>query len=344
MKKVGILTLNGNFNVGNRLQNYALKKALENLGVKVETIWFTTPKENIKRNIKNIAFKVLNYKKKINFINFSKKNLNIKYYMNSRISDKYDYIIVGSDQVWNYNFPGFSSKLFLDFSPYEKNISYAASIGISEIADNYKDMFVKGINNIKSISVREDRAKEIVEELVPEKNAEVVVDPTMLLNSEEWDKLSRVPKKIPSKKFIFTYFLGDLSETRKNEIETFAKENDYEIVNILDKNNPYYDCGPNEFLYFEKNAELVCADSFHASVFAIIYNRPLIIFDREDKEERMGSRIDTLINKLKLKNVRYEGKITKDNLVQDYTEANSIIVKEKQKSFEFLKKALAEKE
>ena len=92
---------------------------------------------------------------------------------------------------------------------------------------------------------------------------------------------------------------GELSKERKDEIERIAKENDCEIINILDKNSPFYVCGPSEFLYLEKHAFLICTDSFHSSVFAILYNRPFVIFDREDKEENMGSRLDTLINKFK---------------------------------------------
>ena len=136
------------------------------------------------------------------------------------------------------------------------------------------------------------------------------------------------------------YFLGELSETRKKEIDRIAIENNCEIINILDKNSPFYQTGPSEFLYLEKNAFLICTDSFHSSVFAVLYNRPFIVFDREDSLVSMNSRIETLINKFNLKNRKFTGKITEENLQHDYTEAYEILEIERQKSNEFLKKAL----
>ena len=109
----------------------------------------------------------------------------------------------------------------------------------------------------------------------------------------------------------------------------------------MDKNSPFYECGPSEFLWLEKYAFLICTDSFHSSVFAILYNRPFVIFDREQKNiVSMNSRLETLIKKFKLKNRKFEGKITKENLNHDYSEAYKILEKERKKSEVFLKKAL----
>lgn len=76
----------------------------------------------------------------------------------------------------------------------------------------------------------------------------------MLLTADEWDKVSRKPKMLKIDKFILNYFLGELSEKRKEEIQRIADENDCEVINILDKNSPFYECGPSEFLYLEKHA------------------------------------------------------------------------------------------
>lgn len=94
-------------------------------------------------------------------------------------------------------------------------------------------------------------------------------------------------------------------------------------------------------MWLEKNAFLICTDSFHSSVFAILYNRPFIVFDREGNGQGMNSRIETLISKFKLKNREYNGKnITKENLEHDYTEAYKILDEERKKSDNFLRKAL----
>ena len=112
-----------------------------------------------------------------------------------------------------------------------------------------------------------------------------------------------------------------------------AKENGCEVINVLDKNSPFYQTGPSEFLYLEKNAFLICTDSFHSSVFSILFNRPFIVFNREDINKSMNSRIDTLINKFELKNRQFENRITKENLHQDYTKAYEILEKEREKCF-----------
>lgn len=346
MKINGILTLNANNNYGNRLQNYALQEYLKKYN-KCKTIWIINNKRMfIKDMIKSKFFLMRKYKRLSNFTLFTQKFIKPKYILSSkRISNRYDKFIVGSDQVWNWSFPEFNNNMFLDFSNYVNNISYSASFGISYVSNEYKENFKKGLNNIKYISVREDRGKEIVEELTGRKDVEVLVDPTMLLTPEEWDKVFNRPKQldnIKEEKYILNYFLGELSDSRRKEIERVANENNCHIINILDKNDPFYTCGPSEFLYLEKHAFLICTDSFHSSVFAILYNRPFIIFDREQKGiENMNSRIETLINKFQLKNRKYNGNnITKENLEHDYSEAYKILEKEREKSKDFLEKAL----
>lgn len=213
-------------------------------------------------------------------------------------------------------------------------------MGVEKLPDNLEIFYKERLQNFKSISVREDAGKEIVKNLTKREDIEVLIDPTMLLEAKEWDKVAKVPKK----KYILNYFLGNISDERKNEIDSIAKENNCEIINILEINDPYYCSGPSEFLYLEKNAFLICTDSFHSSVFAIIYNRPFIIFEREDKNVKMNSRIETLIKKFKLKDREFNYKITDENLKHDYTDAYQILYDERKKSIEFLKKALEIKE
>ena len=339
MKRVGIITLNGNFNFGNKLQNYALKKYIEkNFELNVETLWTEDyKKEQVAKRLLKSILRVPSLLKRKKFEEFN-RYLNVK---NLEYKDIYDCYVIGSDQVWNVRDKVFNyRKYFALFANKEKNISYAASLGISKMPESEKNNFKQALRNISKISVREEAGKKIIEELMPNKNVEVLIDPTMLLSKDEWDEVAIEPKNKPKKRYILNYFLGELSEKRKKAIEQVAKENDCEIINILDKNDSQYISGPSEFLWLEKNAFLVCTDSFHSSVFALIYNRPFVVFDREDKNENMGSRIDTLISKFKLKNRRYNEKnITKENLKQDYSEAYKILKNEQNKSKIFLKNA-----
>ena len=92
-------------------------------------------------------------------------------------------------------------------------------------------------------------------------------------------------------------------------------------------------------MYLEKNAFLICTDSFHSCIFAILFNTPFLVFDREDNNVSMNSRIETLLNKFKLDDRKFTGKITYQNLKKDYIEAYKILEIEKKKSYEFLKNA-----
>lgn len=358
MKSIAIITIYDNTNYGNRLQNYALQYFLENMGFNVITLKNFPDKNNLIRKLKNcyrfIKNKCINDEKDINRLrNFEMftdnylKNTSLIYTgdnLNS-LNDQYDYFVIGSDQIWNYLFRGeyFGNFEFAMFADNEKCLSYSASIGINNISTELQKICSIGFNHLKNISVREDRGKEIVEELTNRKGVEVLVDPTMLLTPKQWDKVSKKPKQLKFDKYILNYFLGELSQSRKEEIERIAMENNCHIINILDRNDPFYVCGPSEFLCLEKHAFLICTDSFHASVFAFLYDRPFIIFEREDNTVKMNSRIDTLLNKFELKDRRFEEKITKKNLSHDYKKSYKILETERKKSYDFLRKALQEK-
>lgn len=353
MKKIGIITLTGNKNYGNKLQNYALQKIIEKNKFEAYTIWKHQNIINykIKRLIKLLLKKNMNFADYIREKNFEKFNTIINnYYMksnNTKLLDNFiDYYVIGSDQIWNPNV--INRYLGIEILKNKnKKISYSASLGVSSVDKEYEKIIKENFSkeNINKISVREEAGKQIIEKITNRKDIEVLIDPTMLLTSEEWDKVSKKPrqlKNIKEDKYILNYFLGELSELRKQEIERIAKENNCHIINILDKKDPFYTCGPAEFLYLEKNAFLICTDSFHSCVFSILFDTPFIIFDRQQKGlENMNSRLETLLSKFKLENRRFNGeKITKENLDHDYVEAYKILEKERKKSEEFLKKAL----
>ena len=351
MKKIGILTINDDTNLGNRLQNYAVQETLKKFTDNVETIENKKIKKYQKLRtfigdiIKSVSPKPF-HKRYIRFAKFNKKikTSKIIIYENNvpkDLKDKYDYFITGSDQVWNPNFARLTSIDLLSFANPNQKISFSASFGVNELPEDKKEFTKKNLETFKAISVREDAGKKIVEDLTGRKDVQVLVDPTMLLSIEDWDKVSKKPEQLKTDKYILNYFLGELSEKRKAEIDRIAKEDNCEVINILDKNSPFYCTGPSEFLYLERHAFLVCTDSFHSSVFAILYNRPFIVFSREDGTVPMNSRIETLINKFNLKNREYNGKeITKENLNHDYTEAYKILEEERKKTIKFLRQAL----
>lgn len=355
---IGLITPYGNDNYGNKLQTYALQSYIEinysNSHVEVlKNIDFLNNKSTFLKNYIINYFKIKRYNHSFAYstnsdraYNFRMFNKNINYskqFVSPYFSfNKFDFVIVGSDQVWNPNHYRLSDVELLKFVSPSKRVSYAASFGINSLPIMYEKKVGYELNKYKYISVREESGKKIVEELINRKDVQVLIDPTMLLDANDWDKISKKPEKLKSKEYILNYFLGDLSDERKIQIEKIAKENQCEIINLMDKDDPLYVSGPSEFLYLEKHAFLICTDSFHSSVFAILYDRPFVVFEREqDGVENMNSRIDTLIEKFNLKNRKYNGKsITNVNLCHDYTEAYKILKKERKKSDDFLKKAL----
>ena len=349
--KIGIITINDNDNYGNRLQNYAVQQFIgkdKNECYTIKNIPQLNGKEKIllkfiKYIITRVTRKAKNKKRLKAFyefnenINFSKHHYITPY---TKIYKEFDYFITGSDQVWNPKFGRLRDIDLLSFAKAEQRIAFSASFGISELPENCKEKTRKELEKFKAISVRENKGKEIVEELTERKDVQVLVDPTMLLTSEEWDKVAKKPKQLETNKYILNYFLGELSEKRRKEIERIAKENNCQIIDILDKNSSFYQTGPSEFLYLEKNAFLICTDSFHSSVFAILYNRPFIVFNREGSNINMSSRIDTLLDKFKLKNRWYKDKISEEQLKADYEETYKILEKERKKAKEFLERAI----
>ena len=359
--KVGIITINDNLNFGNRLQNYAVQEILNDLNVENVTIKNDhklnyKPRNLIEYHKRNIKYKIEQEKqKKINKedkrlqkfmefnknINFSKKLLkaNIK----NKIHNEYDYFVAGSDQIWNPNFR-LSDVDFLHFADNHKKIAFSASIGVSKLPDENIQMAKEGWDKFKAISVREDRGKEIIEEITGRNDVQVLLDPTLVLPKEKWEKVIKKPDQLEQqkeKKYILKCFLGTVLEEWQEEIERIARENDYEIIDVISPESIFSEIGPSEFLYLEKNAFLICTDSYHSCIFSIIFESPFVLFRRSDKNlASMHSRIETLFNKFNLHYRQFNGNITEEMLKSDYEKIKEIIEKEKIRSNEFLKRAL----
>ena len=361
MKKVGIITLIDNNNYGNRLQNYAVQEILKKQDLEVETILnridlkgkkLFKVKNKFRKLVKKIINKVENiiYSKNIkerrkNFLEFNKENIkNTENYISTNnipesLNYQYDYFVTGSDQVWNPNLKRLTKLELLGFADPHKRISFAASFAVNQISEENKKTLENYLNNFKAISVREEMGKKIIEDTIDRKDVKVIVDPTMLLKKEEWEQVMKEPKNCP-KKYILNYFLGKLPKSYKKSIDKIAKENNCEIINILDKKSRFYSSGPAEFLYLEKNAFLVCTDSFHSSVFAILFNRPFCIFERKEKIESMNSRLDTLLKKFDLEDRRYNGNIPEECFQDKEEQISHYLEKERNFANDFIKEAI----
>lgn len=340
--KAAIVTITCGNNYGNRLQNYALQNKIESYGIEVQTLNNDNAR-SLKGRIKgSIKFLLKpNIGKKLKFRKFNKEHIKFSKYtitneldkIDPKIQNEYDYFVCGSDQIWNPSFRNNAEANFLQFAPKEKRIAYAPSFGVNEMPETREDEYRKYLEGFENISVREIEGANIIKKLTG-KEAEVLVDPTLLLEKKEWDKIIK-EENIDKENYIFEYFLGN--NCYEEEIKKFANNEGYETIDINEIQNSI---GPSEFLGLINKAKIVCTDSFHGCVFSMILNKPFIVFERKDKNVSMNSRINTLLKKFNLENRRYDGTINKDFINCDYTEAYEILKDERKKADEYLKRAL----
>lgn len=350
--KVGIVTMISD-NYGNRLQNYALQEVLTEIGNAVETLnnpW--NDKDNyyrelivttIKKAFFYITKKPIRYERKIRFEQFNRKNIIFSKFWLNKESDKekaisfYDIFICGSDQVWNSEAKEITGKYFADFADRNKRASYATSFGIERVIPDRREEFSDYLSGMKYISVREQLGVEIVKELTG-KEASCHVDPTLLLSAAKWDKIaSKI--FVPKNKYIFCYFLGKPSDVLLNEIEKYKKSNDINVLTICNElNSMYNNVGPDYFISLIKNAKFVLTDSFHGTVFSIIYNKPFYTFTRNGVKESMDSRVTSLLKLLKLED-RFEPDYLKEKNIYniDFIKSKSILNVEREKAINYLR-------
>lgn len=343
MKKIAIMTIYDENNYGNRLQNYAVQRILQGMGFEVETI-----KYNMEYTLSVVkpGKRLDSFRKFNELISFAPDEyiMNQKSIIDINLDEVYDYVVIGSDQIWNYAFEAlFSDKVFGSFVSKHKRVSLSASLGVDflpKIPERYH-LSQKYLSEMNGISVREYKGKELVTQLSGREDVDVLIDPTMYISKEEWDSISLKPSFIEDgEEYILKYFLGE-SEEEQKKLQKFADEHNYKIIDIGDENSEFYEIGPSEFIYLEKNAKLVFTDSFHSCVFAILFDTPFLIYKRVDKNEHnMYSRMETLIRKFDLKNVEYKGYLDNSILNFDKEKIEEKLSYERDKMTKFLERYL----
>lgn len=353
MKKIGIITLNGKHNYGNRLQNYALQKAVTGLSAHATTLTEPSKFSPLKSTKSVLKFTLQHsplYKNRFQYIMKRVKSKGFRAFDDTYIeeraldNDAYDLYLSGSDQVWNPRFAG-KDFHFLTFAPSEKRFSYAASFGVSEIPEEQRDRYAKHLKNFNKISVREDDGKKLVEELTGRDDIIVVPDPTMLLTRDDWNKLASdaKPADAPSGRFIVIYALHALSADNQSKVQAYADEKGYEIYQIMGDiyNKSHKIPDPREFVWLVANAQAVFTDSFHCCVFSIIYHTPFIVFDRTDGQ-KMSSRLTTLTQKFNLTQAMTDGSTDFDAIFasEDFSETDKTLSDYREVGMKFLSEIL----
>lgn len=213
---------------------------------------------------------------------------------------QYDAFIAGSDQVWSLNKRTFNPFYYLNFVS-GKKIAYAPCLGTDQIPDDKKQMLVGLLKDYHAISVREEVSAKQLSELVG-RTIEWVADPTLLLCKEDWGELVK-GKSVPVKgRYLLCYFLEN-QPWYFEQVKLYARKNRLKPVLIPNKwdylsNELVVDgeIGPSEFVALFMNADCVITDSYHGSIFSMIFEKRFVYLQRfkENDPNSQNMRIESL--------------------------------------------------
>lgn len=312
--KIGIVTLFDNGNYGSELQSLAMNAYLESKGhnavfikVKAKNKFLRALELLIDRIRKTYILRkdseLFLYNKDREFNILKQRNISpdlrkkIHEFMASRISmervsrlafppkRRIDAFICGSDQVWSALRIPMVPEFFLPTVASSRKIAYAPSLGIDNIPNYFQNTAGKYIKDFKYLSVREDAAKETLKEKFGI-DAVQVLDPTMLVGKEYWDEqLEKAQIQKPLFEYVFCYFLGEVPDAVLSVIERLSEGKKvimlpYEEDSKRVSNGLYKEANPLEFVNLMKYADCVLTDSFHGSVFSVLYGKRFVVTNR----------------------------------------------------------------
>lgn len=356
--KIAILTFHRTINYGGVLQAYALKKVLEKFNCESNIIDYKN--EHIEKinkvrllnfcSLKEFLNGLFSYKSKriklMKFREFNKEFLCPVGKIDNEIEYEYDAFIVGSDQVWNYLLSDFDKKYFLNFlNDGKKKNAYAASFGFSDIPNELAKEYENMLKSFNKISVREKSGEKLIKELIGI-DVPVVLDPTLLLNQTEWKVLLNITAK-STEKYILLYLM-----VPEENIIRFTKElsemTGYKIRYITSKikrtmNAEYMrEVSPVNWIELFMNAAYVVTNSFHGVSFSINFNKNFFMGFLPEPS-KVNSRLEHVLQLFGLEDRKISKKSKPRDFKEiDYEPVNSILLAERDKSFNFLRSIIGD--
>lgn len=366
MKTVGIITMHRVVNYGSALQAWATVEILKKMGYDAKLIDYLYPNGNhytqrapitllIIRFIKNLIQGFPMKRKKKNFERFWKRNyiLTRAYDSEKNLAEDpplFDTYLVGSDQVWNFDYIKNDSSFFLAFVPNSKRkMSYASSFSKVKLDEEQALRLRKHLQDFQAVSVRERNGYEIVKDIY-DGNVYVHLDPTLLLGIQDYNKLIIQSTVKIEEPYILVYvlnyaynpypFVTKFIEAAANKLKMKVICIDFSArqhLHVKDMLHLHDAIGPCEFLWLFAHASLVITTSFHGTAFAINFNKPFysIINDVNDGDDRMKSLIKQcgIDNRMIIKN----SVIPNITLDVNYTDVNNRLNKLRKESIDYLK-------
>lgn len=341
MLKVAIITFHRAINYGAVLQTYALSRYLKESGYDVRVLDYRSGAiENSYKikfgldaySLKRILLSPLTEKKKRKFYDFVEHSIphtQPLYTQNDlkKEAEKFDFIITGSDQVWNERWTKGDEAYLLDFCKDEQKISYAASIGKSSITEAEQQKLKIHLQKFQMISVREETGKDLLESFL-KNDITVNCDPVALLGKEIWKQVAKNPKE---SNYILIYMLVQ-SDSLMNAAMEYGKKTGKQVLLINDNIRRQYPVtykrysSPEEFVGLFSCADCVFTNSFHGTMFSIIFEKEVHV-ELQKYKGAPNSRFVDLLNKLGMEECVFEGPRIEDN----FQKTNYTFVKEKMK-------------
>lgn len=367
--KVGIITFHASHNYGSMLQAYALQQTVMKLGHECEIINFRTERQKRfyrpfyfvkgwRPKVKALVFPKLafnDWRKYRLFERFLKEKLILsekEYHTSEELANAgldYDAYISGSDQIWNTHCFDFDWAYYLNFVRKGKKIAYAASMGpipdlqVLEVNDSE---IVNNVTDYDAISVRENNTNKRLKKAGINDIGCVNLDPTLLIDRIGWEKIILEEPLIKGNYiYLYTPWFSEHFEKVYEKAASLAEKRNMKVVVSKSegykkwKNNNFFEfytaVGPLEFLNLIKNAKIIIAESFHAVVFSLIFNKPFIILNGN-----ADSRISNLIALLDLKksSISENGSLIFDSI--ETSDFGTTLIPNIKESIDFLKKAI----
>lgn len=337
MKPIGLVTCYFHHNYGSMLQAYATEMIMQQMGLPFQTIACKAPINYMQENkilyiIKKLLiadWKMRLGKMKIErakkenpifaknweirnkaFDQFAETFFHVSPYCKNReeltkMAENYSAFLVGSDQLWRTDSVEHGYYTLEWVPDHIRKIAYSTSIGVKEVPWFQVEKNKRFMNRFDHIALREQSACDLVYKLTGRK-VPVVLDPTLLFTGDQWLEIQQ-QEPLTNGKYIFCYLLGD-NPSQREFIKTVKEKTGYKIVALqqLDDYIPSDEgfadeapfVGPREFLNYIRNAEYVFTDSFHCSVFSILYKKNFFTFSRfaEGAKQSTNTRIDNLLH------------------------------------------------
>lgn len=347
-RNVGIITLPGRFNYGNRLQNYAVTLVWKRLGYEPESLVLAerpNAVRSLKRGVKKILGRsdgpspesMMSSDRLAAFDRFNEAIPTRRLAaLDSSLADAYAVFSAGSDQVWNLNMITYNDDwYFLEFARPEQRIALAPSVGLDSLDSRQARRLAKGVKGFPRLSVREKRGAELIKECSG-RDAEVICDPTLVVSPQDWRKTAD-GRCTPEGEYIFTYLLGGMSNEAKAVLDRVTDHGRIPVIPLTDREKPEEPpAGPAEFIDIIDHASYVVTDSFHASVFSALMETPLTIVRRGGTGGGMFSRLETLAQTLGIQDKIYVSGTLDASRATDYEGVADRIAAERERFMEYL--------